>query len=95
MIQVFWLFSSQKGGVRDRIHSDVYLTEVLETLLLPANLTMMSFPRFNATGLTKYQILTRIFIQVLLRLDTLFAANEFIFTRVDAIRFDQKLTHNL
>ena len=39
----------------------------------------MSFPRFNATGLTKYQTLTRIFVQALPRLDTLFAANEFIY----------------
>ena len=48
----------------------------------------MSFPRFNATGFTKYQTLTRIFVQALPRLDTLFAANEFIYTRIDAIRFD-------
>jgi hypothetical protein len=54
---------------------------------LRQNRAFMSFPRFNATGLTNYQTLTRIFVQALPRLATSLVTIGLVFTRIHAIGF--------
>jgi len=64
-------------------------TDHLGSLLVGAHLqqALVSFPRFNATGLTNYQTLTRIFVQALPRLATSFVTIGLVFTRIHAIGF--------